>query len=82
MDKVLIISYFYPPCNLTASQRLGNWVKYLPEYGIKPIVVTRFWEGNELNEYQQLESKGDSIVHINESNHEIYYLPYKQSIRD
>jgi glycosyltransferase involved in cell wall biosynthesis len=82
MKKVLIISYFFPPCNLTASQRIGNWVKYLPDNGIKPIVVSRFWEGNELNEYQQLESKGNSIVHITEPNHEIFYLPYHQSFRD
>lgn len=82
MDKVLIISYFFPPCNLTASQRLDNWVKYLPENDIKPIVVTRFWEGNELTEYQQLKSKGFEVIHKKEKNHEVFYLPYNQSIRD
>jgi len=33
MQKVLIISYFFPPCNLTASQREHSWAKYLIRFG-------------------------------------------------
>lgn len=44
MKKVLIISYFFPPCNLTASQRSMGWARYLREQGWDPIVVTRNWE--------------------------------------
>ena len=43
MQPALIISYFFPPCNLTASLRLDSWYRYLPKYGIKPIVITRKW---------------------------------------
>lgn len=38
--KVLIITYWYPPLTTIASLRLGKFVKYLPEFGWEPIVVT------------------------------------------
>jgi glycosyltransferase involved in cell wall biosynthesis len=38
--KVLIISYFFPPCNQIASLRTGKWAKYLPEYCIEPWILT------------------------------------------
>ena len=44
MQKVLIISYFFPPCNLTASQRVVSWAKYLHKSGYYPIIITRKWE--------------------------------------
>ena len=44
MEKVLIISYFFPPCNLTASRRALNWAQNLREFGYDPIVITRKWD--------------------------------------
>ena len=44
LNKVLIISYFFPPCNLTASNRALFWAKYLKDYGYDPIVITRKWD--------------------------------------
>jgi len=44
MKKILVISYFYPPCNLTASQRTESWAKYLHNSGFYPIIITRKWE--------------------------------------
>ena len=39
MDKkVLIISYYWPPAGGTGVQRWMKFVKYLPEYNIKPIL--------------------------------------------
>ena len=40
MDKVLIISYNYIPYNVTGSFRVMRFVKYLPKYGIAPVIVT------------------------------------------
>jgi hypothetical protein len=82
MQKVLIISYFFPPCNLTAAQRVGSWEKYLPEHGFYPIVITRNWAGNELNEKSRLENSGYEEKIVKKNNSKIYFLPYKQSIRD
>ena len=36
--KVLIITYYWPPAGGPGVQRWLKFVKYLPEYGIKPIV--------------------------------------------
>jgi len=82
MKKVLIISYFFPPCNLTAAQRIGSWEKYLHEYGFYPIIITRNWEGKELSEKQRLQDSGDEIRIVKSERSEIHYMPYKSSWRD
>jgi len=38
--KVLIISRSFPPENISAVQRPFNFVKYLPQFGWKPYVIT------------------------------------------
>jgi glycosyltransferase involved in cell wall biosynthesis len=82
MKKVLILSYYFPPCNLTAAQRIGSWEKYLPEFGFYPIVVTRNWTGKELLEEQRLMDSGDMQRVVKNENSEIHFLPYKSTIRD
>lgn len=38
MKKVLIISYYWPPAGGPGVQRWLKFVKYLPEFGIQPVV--------------------------------------------
>lgn len=80
--KVLILSYFFPPCNITSSQRAYSWAKYLGEFGYYPIVITRNWERAvryptdlHYNTYQ-------TTTHQKFGTYEVFYLPYKQSLRD
>ncbi|MCY7361395.1 MAG: glycosyltransferase, partial [Ignavibacteria bacterium] len=40
MEKVLIITYYWPPSGGAGVQRILKFVKYLPEFGIKPFIVT------------------------------------------
>ncbi len=40
MNKVLIISYYFPPAGGSAVQRILKFVKYLPEFGWHPVVLT------------------------------------------
>lgn len=40
MKKVLIISYYFPPSGGPGVQRVLKFVKYLPEFGWQPIVLT------------------------------------------
>ncbi len=40
MEKVLIITYYWPPSGGSGVQRWMYFCKYLSEFGIKPIVVT------------------------------------------
>lgn len=38
--NVLVIAYYFPPMGLSGVQRTSKFVKYLPEYGWKPHVLT------------------------------------------
>ncbi|MEA3504287.1 MAG: glycosyltransferase family 4 protein [Bacteroidota bacterium] len=40
MKKVLIITYYWPPSGGAGVQRWLKFAKYLPEYGIEPIIYT------------------------------------------
>ena len=40
VKKVLIITYYWPPSGGASVQRWLKLTKYLPEYGIEPIVLT------------------------------------------
>ncbi|HWQ89815.1 MAG TPA: hypothetical protein VN374_07575 [Desulfitobacteriaceae bacterium] len=40
MKKILVIAYFFPPLGGSGVQRTLKFVKYLPEFGIRPIVST------------------------------------------
>ncbi|MCS6987994.1 MAG: glycosyltransferase [Chloroherpetonaceae bacterium] len=40
LKKVLVIAYYFPPMGLSGVQRALKFVKYLPEFGWKPIVLT------------------------------------------
>ena len=40
MKKVLIISYYFPPSGGPGVQRVLKFVKYLPEFGWQPVVLT------------------------------------------
>ncbi|MEE0973050.1 MAG: glycosyltransferase family 4 protein [Paludibacteraceae bacterium] len=40
MKKVLIISYYFPPSGGAGVQRWLKMLKYLPQYGVEPIVLT------------------------------------------
>ncbi|MEI6311437.1 MAG: hypothetical protein WCP57_04160 [Bacteroidota bacterium] len=82
MKKIIILSYFFTPCNLTASSRPGSWATYLPKYGYYPIIITRFWSGKELTEYQRLAPTEDKVHIVQNHDAEIHYLPYKSSFRD
>ena len=40
MKKVLIITYYWPPSGGAGVQRWLKFVKYLPEFGLQPVVLT------------------------------------------
>jgi glycosyltransferase involved in cell wall biosynthesis len=81
--KVLIISYFFPPCNLTASQRAYNWGKYFKEFGYDPIIITRKWD-YPINTPSDMGKSSRSMNIEEEVNdqYRVYYMPYKGSLKD
>lgn len=40
MKNVLVLAYYFPPFGLSGVQRTLKFVKYLPEYGWQPTIVT------------------------------------------
>lgn len=40
MKKVLVLSYYFPPLGLSGVQRTTKFVKYLPDFGWQPVVIT------------------------------------------
>lgn len=82
MEKVLILSYFFPPCNLTASQRAQSWANYLADYGYKPIVVTRRWDHKVAHLSDVSKATPTELVHEVFDTHEVYYVPYRPNLRD
>lgn len=82
MRKILIISYFFPPCILTASNRVNGWAKHLSQFGYYPIVVTRNWDVQGSQEKQRLQQSGNSLEIKYFDGYEVHYLPYRPSLRD
>jgi len=41
--NILMISWFFPPLNSTASKRAGCFAKYLPKFGWQPVVICPDW---------------------------------------
>ena len=82
MKKILIISYFFPPCNLTASQRVHSWAKYLHKSGYYPIIITRKWE-KHITSFDDCHYPSSDGVEIERNkNFEIHYCPYIPNLRD
>ena len=83
MKKVLIISYFFPPCNLTASQRAYNWAKYFKEFGYDPIVITRKWDTTiKVPSDMGVSSNSSEIEEEVNEQFRVIYMPFKGSLRD
>jgi glycosyltransferase involved in cell wall biosynthesis len=40
--KLLVIAYYFPPMGLSGVQRTLKFVKYLPDFGWDPVVLTSF----------------------------------------
>lgn len=82
MKKVLIISYFFPPCSLTASERVFSWAKWLNKFGYYPVIVTRKWE-NRLKALKDVSiPTTPGVEHVKKQEYEVYYLPYNGNLRD
>ncbi len=40
MKQLLVVSYYFPPMGLGGTQRIAKFVKYLPQFGWLPTVLT------------------------------------------
>jgi hypothetical protein len=66
MKKLLILAYDFPPYVSVGGLRPYNWYRYLKEFGVEPIVVTRQWSnahGNQLDYIAAGESDNTLVEH-------------------
>jgi len=82
MNKILILTYFFPPSNFAGSYRVASFAKYLHKYGYYPIVVTRQAPENAGNFREMAKDCGKDTIHQKHEGYEVYYLPYKGNLRD
>ena len=70
---------FFPPCNLTASQRVYSWANYLKNSGYV-IVITRKWE-KHVKSFKCHYSTTPQVL-VEKENYEVHFCPYKANFRD
>jgi hypothetical protein len=78
--KILIISYYYPPCNDVSSNRIFEFSNSLSiDFDVN--VVTRHWSGNENTWSDKISSSKETEIFIKKqnSNLKIHFLPYKSN---
>jgi len=62
--KALIIAYYFPPCGGGGVQRTLKFVKYLPPFGWRPVVLTAKHPGENVSDATMLsEVPGDVNVY-------------------
>jgi hypothetical protein len=82
-EKVLILSYYFPPCNLTPSERIFSWARYLQKGDYYPIIITRNWDLTVTNSTTAaFQSSGDKVRIEKHDDYEVHYLPYTSSLKD
>lgn len=83
MKKVLILTHFFAPCNLAATQRSSAWATHLHKNGWYPIFVTRHWKTNkkEGNKYQ-FEAINEPLSIEKNKHFTVYKLPYTPNLKD
>lgn len=82
LKKILILSYYFPPCDLAASQRAYSWYSNLHKHGYYPVIVTRKWE-RPIVDYRDIHYPTSKDIEIEKSAHgEIHRLPFVPGWRD
>jgi hypothetical protein len=82
LKKILILTYYYPPCNLTAARRVESFAKYLHKFDYYPIVVTRKWEKEIKSPSDILQKTSSGIEIVTHDHFEVHYVPYQPCLRD
>ncbi len=77
MRKILLLTYYYFPCNATASNRPNSFAQNLTKHGYQITVITRHWTGQEKvwEDYLRCDERPPEIK--NEAGVEIHFLPVK-----
>jgi len=81
MERILVLSYRFPPADETGTQRTWALAKYLKEFGYYPVFVTRNWN-HPLKTLEDVHVPvGTHIEHEIHENYEVYVLPHKNTFK-
>ena len=79
--NVLVLSWYFPPCNLTPAERIYSWARYFHENNLYPTIVTRNWDIPVQNLNNEFIATGEKIVHEKNEFYEVYYIPYQPDLK-
>ena len=77
--RLLICTLYFPPCTLTPANRTYSWAKYLNQFGIYPVIITRQWPATFTTELYEERSIGKDVVIEKHDNYEVHYVPFPGS---
>lgn len=81
MRRVLVIAYYFPPLGLSGVQRTTKFVKYLPEYGWQPTVLTVEDRGYFAKDEALLgELEGLPVDIVRTASHDLLHLFRKRDV--
>ncbi len=75
---ILLIAYYFEPCNYVAANRPSTLAKELINQGYNVIVVTRHWNGNEKYWDDYLDTNNNEVEIEKRGNLIIHKLPYNK----
>ncbi|MBI4726472.1 glycosyltransferase [candidate division TA06 bacterium] len=78
MKNLLILSYYYPPLGLSGVQRTVKFVKYLPQFGWNPMIITPHPRGSYVYDPSLSEEVKQARVFPTFSLDPLYFLPSKR----
>ncbi|MEY4604301.1 MAG: hypothetical protein RIT43_1593 [Bacteroidota bacterium] len=81
MKKLLILAYDFPPYVSVGGLRPYNWYKYLKEYGVEPVVITRQWQNKHGNHLDYIEAGySDEVIVETTEFGTIVRTPYRPNL--
>ncbi|MEO7049095.1 MAG: glycosyltransferase [Ferruginibacter sp.] len=81
MKKILVLSYYFAPCNLTPAERVYSFAKYFNDMGYYPVIVTRNWDIPINHARDEYKPTGNKIIHEKKDDFEVYYLPFRPGLK-
>ena len=79
--RLLICTLYFPPCSLTPANRTFSWAKYLHQFGIYPVIITRQWPREFSPELYEEKSFGKKVIIEKHADYEVHYLPFTGNFR-
>lgn len=81
MKKVLILAYDFPPYVSVGGLRPYAWHKYLSEFGVEPVVVTRQWSNRHGSAIDYISpSESNQVIEENTGYGTIIRAPFSPSL--